>query len=117
VKLVTYHNNLSDGNTLRFIISTIAEPYTILEDNKAKASNFFEYISCDNWENHLSDLFDIINSSLNLSINEQDKLYILNKSENTPRLLKNIFRKIIASQDKSSESIRKSTLLTLEEYF
>lgn len=116
ISLVTHYSNSANDSSLKFIVSTILEPKNLIK-NKSKADNYFEYICCDNWDSPLSSLFDILNTSLCLEIAEDDKGFILSKSENSPRLLKTIFRKIIASQEKSSISIRKYAQLAYEEHF
>ncbi len=115
VKLVTYYNNSSENEILKFVVSTIFDPKKMVE-HKAKASSYFQYINCEGWEqqNNISKLFDTLNISLNLEISEH-KNFIISNSRNSPRILKNIFRKIIASADQRLISIERAVKFTLEE--
>lgn len=112
-QLVIHYNNLRKSDTLRFIISTINNPIDSLE-NLNKASELFQFIDCNDWENELSNLFDILDSALGTNL-EKFKSKIVESSNHSPRMLKNIFRKIILSHDLSEKSIAEIISKTIKE--
>lgn len=116
IKLVTHYSNMSSQDKLKFVVSTIADPKLIIK-NKPKASDHFQYICCDCWEAYLEKLFDVLNSSLDLNINEENKSFIIEESKKSPRILKNIFRKIVAIGNITDDSIKQVVKLTLEESY
>ena len=113
IKLVTHFSNQSTKDELKFVISTISNPMDIIK-NKSKASDFFQYICCDSCDKYIAELFDILSNSIGLDI-EESKDLILQSSENSPRILKNIFRKIITSDNTSPKTIANLVTLTIEE--
>ncbi len=113
VKLITHFTNKSNQDELKFVVSTISNPVDIIE-NKSKASDFFQFICCDSWEEYIEELYEILCTSLNLTL-KKSKQTIIENSKNSPRILKNIFRKIIVFNDTSSESISIAIKKTLEE--
>ncbi|SEH07193.1 ATP-binding protein [Candidatus Venteria ishoeyi] len=113
IQLVTYCTKYSNQDGLKFIVSTISNPQNIIQ-NKSKASDYFQYVCCDMWNEYLFQLFDVLCKALNLEL-EKSKSLIIENSENSPRVLKTIFRKILTSKDCSSKSIDKAIKLTLEE--
>jgi len=113
IQLVTHYNNQNKSNGLRFIVSTISDPKLIVH-NKSKASGHFQYISCDSWKEYLTKLFDLLINALSLDI-EEEKSTIINKSKNSPRILKNIIKKILISNDTSKISISKAIKMSIEE--
>ncbi len=114
VKLVTHYTNTHGDESLKFVISTKAKPEEIILD-KAKASNYFEYICCDNWEGYLSSLFDLFNNELGLNLVEDTKNYILSKADSSPRILNKIFLKIIICENLNDEKIENIVKLAVEE--
>jgi len=114
LKLVTYYTNTYGDESLKFVISTKAEPQEIIL-NKAKASNYFEYICCDNWEGYLSSLFDLLNYELGLNFLEEVKNYILSQSDDSPRILNKVFLKLIICDDLDDEKIINIVKLAVEE--
>jgi Cdc6-like AAA superfamily ATPase len=113
ISLVTYFNNSNCQDNLKFIVSTISNPKRIIE-NKSKASEYFQYIDCDDWTNDIEKLFNILCFSLNLKITD-DKNYIIESSSNSPRILKSIFRKIIAIDDLNTVKINNAIKVCLSE--
>ncbi|KUY17170.1 hypothetical protein BAZ12_18590 [Elizabethkingia miricola] len=102
-QLVVYYNNkIPDGN-LKFIISTIHNPKHN-SDNFPKATEYFQFISCDDWNNDLSKLFDLINHGLNHSLTEY-KNEVIDAASNSPRILKSIFRKVILLKEINQENV------------
>lgn len=116
ISLVTHYSNVTTQKDLKFVISTIAEPKQIIQ-NRSKASEHFQYMCCDNWEYKITELFDILNSTLDLKINDTNKTYILQQSKNSPRILKNIFRKLLVTSNYSEEKIQQMVKLTLQESY
>lgn len=112
-RLVTHFTNKSDNDSLKFVISTIDEPSNFLI-NKSKASAFFEYICCDDWNNTIECLYDVISSALDIHLPNSRK-DILDNCQNSPRILKNIFRKIVLSEDKSEQTVLGLIEKTLKE--
>ena len=115
ISLVTHYTNRTQNQGLRFVISTIAEPKTIIS-NMPKATNYFEFLSCDDWMLYINSLHTILNDSLNLIIDKDDNVFILKNSKENPRLLKNIVRGVYSSTTKTSKSIKEITQKAIEEY-
>ncbi len=113
IQLVTHYSNQTNQNELKFVVSTISDPKVIIQ-NKSKASDHFQYICCDSWDDYSSQLFDILSQALNLEL-EESKSLIIEKSKKSPRILKNIFRKIIISNNSKRVAVEKAIKLTLEE--
>lgn len=113
ISLVTYYRNQANRDELKFVVSTISNPISIIQ-NKPKASDHFQYISCNTWSDYLESLFDLLSKSLNLEI-EDSKSEIIKNSKNSPRLLKNIFKKIVISNNSSLESVNNAIKQSLEE--
>ena len=63
----------------------------------------------------LENLFNTLNVALNLRIEEKIKSIILSESKNSPRILKNIFRKTIALNSIDTDSINKIIKTTIQE--
>jgi hypothetical protein len=113
IQLVVYYSNQTEEDELRFVVSTISDPKKIIQ-NKMKASGYFQYLCCDHWSDYSSKLFDLLANALSLELDES-KATILEKSKNSPRTLKNIFKKIVVSKDSSEVSVANAIKLTLEE--
>ena len=90
LNLVTHFCNKSEQEDMKFVVSTISNPKDIIE-NKSKATQYFQYINCDDWSNDLDKLFDILDVSLNLNFPIDIKTKILSASNDSPRILKSIF--------------------------
>jgi hypothetical protein len=114
LKLVTYFCNKSDQEDMKFVVSTISNPRDIIE-NKSKATEHFQYLNCDDWSSDIDKLFDILNTSLNLDLSDDIKTKILDSSQNSPRILKSIFRKILSMNDLSIKTIEKAIKITTSE--
>ncbi len=112
-KLVNHFTNKSDNDSLKFVISTIDKPSNFLI-NKSKASEFFEYICCDDWTASIDSLYDVMSHALSINL-PNSKRNILDSCQNSPRILKNIFRKIILSEDKSEQAVLELIEKTLNE--
>ncbi len=107
VKLVTHFNNsATESEELKFVVSTISNPKEIIE-NKSKAGEHFQYLNCNNWSVEIENLFEILSKSLNLNLSES-KTRILESSQNSPRILKSIFRKIVASNNLNVIAVEQS---------
>ena len=114
VRLVThFSNSATELEELKFVVSTILTPKEII-GNKSKASEHFQYLNCNNWSNEIENLFDVLSKSLHLDLAEF-KTKILEESSNSPRILKSIFRKIVASDDLRSASIEQAIALVKSE--
>ncbi|MDB5024280.1 MAG: hypothetical protein JWP78_2035 [Mucilaginibacter sp.] len=111
--LVTHFCNYSDQDDLKFVVSTITDPNKILEANY-KASDYFQFISCNQWDGLLEKLFHLLNDSLQLQLIDYKDL-IIEKAKNSPRTLKSIFRKILLLKKQDSESINQAIHLTITE--
>ena len=105
---------MSSGLKWIFTWGVRQTPSLIIE-NIPKASEYFQYICCDNWDSDLENLFNTLNVALNLRIEEKIKSIILSESKNSPRILKNIFRKTIALNSIDTDSINKIIKTTIQE--
>ncbi|WP_407505741.1 P-loop NTPase family protein [Elizabethkingia miricola] len=100
--LVVHYNNSYPDGKLKFVISTLNNP--MRSASFPKISQYFEIFNLDNWGGSFTSLFDRINSNINIDVNTfKDK--ILTNSQESPRLLKNIFRKISLLHEINSENI------------
>lgn len=113
VQLVTYFSNYSERDELKFVVSTISNPNTII-NNRSKASDYFQFISCDTWSEYSLQLFDVLNITLDIKMDDY-RQHIINISEDSPRVIKAIFRKIIALKEPNSTTILKAINLAVEE--
>lgn len=113
MRLVSYvtHNYVEDG--LKFAISTINSPIDLLQ-RVAKARDYFQFIECDSWAQNLEQLFELLASNLDLNIGDA-KLYILESSAQSPRILKSMLRNIILLENYNSEAIEGAITKTLSE--
>lgn len=111
--LVVYFNNQENNYNLRFIISTIPSPIEIIS-NHSKASEKFFFMDCDDWQKDSIKLFNCLSESLDIKAdNFQEE--ILKVSLHSPRIIKNIFRKIVVLDNKDDEGIQKSINLAIAE--
>lgn len=113
MNLVVHYCNSTNEDSLKFVVSTISNPKEIIE-NRSKASEHFQYIDCNDWNKHIENLFDILSTSLNIDL-KSHKIDILNSCENSPRILKSIFRKIVALDNLNSDSIINAIKTTTSE--
>ncbi len=113
IQLVTHFNNTSHNQDLKFVVSTISNPGTIIR-NKSKAGDYFQYLCCDSWEDYSSQLFDILCKALDLNIDSY-KALIVEQANNSPRILKAIIKKIVVYRDTSESTIKKAIKLTVSE--
>lgn len=113
MNLVVHYCNSANEESLKFVVSTISNPKDIIE-NSSKASEHFQYIDCNDWSKDIEKLFDILSTSLNIDL-KSHKIDILDACENSPRILKSILRKIIASDNLSSDSITSAIKSTTSE--
>lgn len=113
MKLVVHYCNSKHEDSLKFVVSTISNPKDIIE-NSSKASEHFQYIDCNDWSKEIGSLFDILSKSLNIDL-ESHKIDILDSSENSPRILKSIFRKIVALDNFNSVAINNAIKTTTTE--
>lgn len=103
LKVVINYNNSNPLANLKFIISTIKNPNLI--DEYPKATSYFHFVDCTDWENDIIGLFDIINHALKLGL-ENYKIMILESCAGSPRILKSIFRKLLLQQNLDEEKIK-----------
>lgn len=116
LRLVSHHTNIGKEKDLRFVISTREEPKTILNDI-SKATDYFQYICCDDWEDYLEKLFDSLCIALELNIGEKNKEYIINNSDKSPRILKKIFKNILPTKSLEDGVIKEVVKKSLEESY
>jgi len=114
LNLVTYFCNKSEQEDMKFVVSTISNPKDIIE-NKSKATEHFQYLNCDDWSNDIEKLFEILYVSLNLNFSQEIKSKVLTASQNSPRILKSIFRKILSMSDLSNQTIEKAIKISTSE--
>ena len=113
MNLVVHYFNSTDNDCLKFVVSTISNPKDIIE-NTSKATEHFQYIDCNDWSKDIEKLFEMLSTSLNIDLNSH-KVDILVSCENSPRILKSIFRKIIALDNLNSEAITSAIKTTTSE--
>jgi hypothetical protein len=111
--LVIHYSNSYTNSSLKFVVSTIFNPKDII-DNISKASGYFEYLDCNDWDLEIGKLFDILTIELGLEINTH-KYEILNTCENSPRILKSIIRKVFTANDLSITTINQAIKSTYSE--
>jgi hypothetical protein len=111
--LVVHYGNSFQTEGLKFVVSTISNPKDIIE-NISKASEHFQYIDCNDWSNNIEQLFEILTTSLSIDLKAQ-KRFIIESCENSPRILKSIFRKIIALDNLNSTGIINAVKTTTSE--
>lgn len=111
--VVHYCNSSSHEDSLKFVVSTISNPKDLIE-NSSKASEHFQYINCDDWEKDIEKLFDILSTSLGINL-DSHKRKILDSCENSPRILKSIFRKIVVLDNLNSDTIINAIKTTTSE--
>lgn len=114
INLVTHFCNKSEQEDMKFVVSTISNPKDIIE-NKSKATEHFQYLNCDDWSNDIDKLFEILNISLNLNLSNEIKTKIISASQNSPRIIKSIFRKILSMNDLSNLAIENAIKITTSE--
>ncbi len=112
--LVTHYVNKREDRDLKFVVSTIVEPKDLLI-NAAKATDYFQYICCDDWDDYMNKLFDSLVLVLELSVGEDDCNFIIEQSNKSPRVLKNILRKMVVCGNLNSANIKEIVQITLEE--
>lgn len=106
VRLVTHFCNIQDKKELKFVVSTILTPKQIIQ-NKPKANEHFQYLSCNDWSDEIEDLFVLLSKSLDLDLANY-RVQILKASAHSPRVLKNILRKILTLDNLNASSIQKA---------
>jgi len=109
LSLVSHYNNKNQESELKFVVSTKIKP-EILIRNKSKASEYFQYLCCDNWDEYFDKLFDTLNVSLGLDISAEDKQQIIDNANNSPRILKNILKKLIITKETDLNKVIKQTI-------
>ncbi len=111
--LVNYFSKQKNNSDLKFIISTINNPHSYLE-NKSKASEFFQYVCCDDWTDDIEKLYDLLLNALSINLAES-KQYILENCNDSPRNLKNILRKIVIANDTNENTVQEIVKKILNE--
>jgi hypothetical protein len=104
LNLVVHFSNSSQGSELKFVISTISKPIDLIE-NTSKAADHFLYLDSTFSSSDIGQLFDKILKHLGINLSSSKDL-ILQASENSPRTLKSILRKIIATNDISENAVK-----------
>lgn len=112
ISLVSYCSN--KNVCLSFVISTISKPENLSE--KSKSNDLFYFLSVENWDKSLEKLLNLLDEALLLNLNLKSKDYILSKSKDNPRLLKNILKIIYASKDVTFTSVQSCTQKAISEY-
>lgn len=113
MQLVNHVANKYEENTLKFSVSTIVSPSDLLS-NLSKAKEFFYFLNCDSWDTELENLFYILCINLCLNI-ENEKYLVLEKSRNSPRLLKSIIKEIIILDNVNLETVNNAICKVLGE--
>lgn len=116
IRLINYCNNNHQQNFLKFVISTINEPATS-PLNRSKASEYFDFLPTNNWDDKIGSLIIHISKQLNLDLEPNHLLLIEKGCNGSPRLAKNIFRKIVLLEEISDISVKEAISFALKEHF
>ena len=116
LRLVMYYTNSGTGKDLRFVISTRTNPKELLEDFP-KANDYFQYICCDNWDDYIKSLLDTLCTALNLIILGNDKDFIIDNCEKSPRILKKILKNLLVSNFPDENCLKEVVKKSLDESF
>lgn len=87
--LVVYQNK-NQKIAKRFIISTIQNPMEVIKGQRS--IEYLNYIDLNNWDEKFIELYNVY--SQYIVISDEDKVKILSKSNNNPRVLVNILKEI-----------------------
>ncbi len=107
VQLVTTYNKKDNNRLLKFVISTIPEPLDIIKREKSKASEHFHYLSANDWDKQITQFVNKFIPELKLSLDDVSIKEIIDGCNNSPRLVKNILRKITQTGVFEYENIKK----------
>lgn len=116
IQLITYYNNSRENSSLKFVVSTISKP-EIVKALKGKAMEHFQFKEIDQWNGELKDLLIIINDALNDFLDPEMQEIIIDKSNNSPRLLKAIIRKLLVQDNINMKVVTKVSDETYNEHF
>lgn len=116
LKLVDMHCRQCPNTKLRFIISTKYFP-PLKDGAKGKAMETFDFIELDSWNGDLASLLQLIERKSNLTLTNEMSSTILQSSEKSPRLLKNILRKIIRLDILTEENVKQISEKIRQEHF
>lgn len=112
LKLVVHYSNLATEGQLKFVVSTISSPSAII-DNQSKATEYFQYIDCNHWDDDIGKLFDVLTASLNLDLAKYKATILATSS--SPRTLKSILRKILLIEKLDDISVERAIKKTISE--
>lgn len=111
--IINLYEKKSANNNLKFVISTINNPLDLFQ-NKAKSSQLFEYICCDEWSEYIEDLYKLISYALSINI-PQHMPFIISHCHNSPRILKKIMSRVFINSCKTVQEIENIVQSTLKE--
>ena len=111
--IINLYERKSVNNNLKFVISTINNPLDLFQ-NKAKSSQLFEYICCNEWSEYIEDLYELISYALSINI-PQHKPFIMSHCHNSPRILKKIMSRVFINGCKTVQEIENIVQITLKE--
>lgn len=106
MNLINHITNCYGEDTLKFSVSTISPPSYLLT-NASKAQDFFYFLDCSSWNTDLEQLFELLCDNLQLDVSIAKEI-IIEKSGNSPRVLKSIFKEIVLLDQISLDNINKS---------
>lgn len=116
IKLINFHCNKLGENQIRFVASTINKP--IFDESYAgKLLEHFEIIEVTNWNDDLKDLLILLDSHLEIIINDSIKSIILTNSKSSPRLLKKILRKLHTLDTINERNVEDISVTVANEHF
>ena len=87
------------------VIDELAVEDNTLLQKISKAGNYFQFLCCDDWKNDNILLLEIISNALKINLDSSKDL-ILSKSQNSPRILKSIIKKIIIGKKLDNNSVK-----------
>jgi hypothetical protein len=114
LRLVSHHNNQCNSNHLKFVISTITPPAKLLT-NREKAIDCFHNIGTDSWQPYILNLMNLITCNLKVALTDAEKKIITENCKNSPRILKNIVKRLYQQDPGTKIDVESITNHVLEE--
>lgn len=106
-------------NLVTFVLSSISNPSLLGIDDTLheKFTQFVKILDIGLWNNEeILALNELIISSIGLTISSSDQMKIIQHSNNSPRMIKRIYRNLIANNCYSNECLENTLLATRKEY-
>jgi hypothetical protein len=115
VRLINFYSNKSDSKELRFVMSTIKIPNTSVE-NRNKTAEYFDFIETSNWNEDLTNLLNFLLPELKIKLNDSQKDFVIQNSRDSPRLLKNILKKLTLHEAIDENLLKEVVFKAIQEF-